>query len=80
MRRRARPAPLTTPLRAHARPRGRTRLHCDPRRAHALRPRLHRYNFYHSDGGGRDGFIRHVSEHQTSFNYVPKAPEFVGNR
>ena len=34
-----------------------------------------KYNFYHSDGGGRDGFIRHVSEHQTQFNYVPKAPE-----
>lgn len=39
-----------------------------------------KYNFYHSDGGGRDGFIRHVSEHQTQFNYVPKAPEFVGTR
>jgi len=39
-----------------------------------------KYNFYHSDGGGRDGFIRHVSEHQTTFNYVPKAPEFVGTR
>ena len=52
------------------------------RRRHALEPtpHTHRYNFYHSDGGGRDGFIRHVSEHQTTFNYVPKAPEFVGNR
>jgi len=38
-----------------------------------------KYNFYHSDGGGRDGFIRNVSENQTGFNYVPKAPEFVGN-
>jgi len=48
-----------------------------------LHPRMGgdiKYNFYHSDGGGRDGFIRHVSEHQTSFNYVPKAPEFVGTR
>ena len=34
-----------------------------------------KYNFYLSDGGGRDGFIRHVSEHQTPYNYVPKAPE-----
>lgn len=39
-----------------------------------------RYNFYHAAGDGRDGFIRYVSEHQTSFNYVPKAPEFVGTR
>ena len=34
-----------------------------------------KYNFYHSAGDGRDGFIRYVSEHQTNFNYVPKAPE-----
>jgi len=39
-----------------------------------------KYNFYHAAGDGRDGFIRYVSEHQTSFNYVPKAPEFVGTR
>jgi len=39
-----------------------------------------KYNFYHSAGDGRDGFIRHVSENQTTFNYVPKAPEFVGTR
>jgi len=39
-----------------------------------------KYNFYHSDGSGRDGFIRNVSEHQTSFNYVPKSPELPGTR
>jgi len=40
----------------------------------------HRYNFYHPNGSGRDGFIHHVSQHQTTFNYSPKAPEFVGTR
>jgi len=39
-----------------------------------------KYSFYHSDGAGRDSFIRHVSENQTPFNYVPKSPEFAGNR
>lgn len=39
-----------------------------------------KYNFYHAAGDGRDGFIRYVSEHQTGFAYVPKAPEFVGTR
>ena len=39
-----------------------------------------RYNFYHSDGLGRDSFIQHVSQHQTSFNYVPKTPECARRR
>ena len=34
-----------------------------------------KYNFYHPNGTGRDGFISHTSEHQTNFSYVPKAPE-----
>mmetsp|Transcript_70010 Transcript_70010/g.138822 ORF Transcript_70010/g.138822 Transcript_70010/m.138822 type:complete len:280 (-) Transcript_70010:345-1184(-) len=41
---------------------------------------LSKYNFYHNNGSGRDGFIRAVSDGQTYFNYVPKAPEFPGTR
>ena len=39
-----------------------------------------KYNFYHAAGDGRDGFIRYVSEHQTGFAYVPKAPECTPRR
>ncbi|KAL1524733.1 hypothetical protein AB1Y20_019616 [Prymnesium parvum] len=39
-----------------------------------------KYNFYQPSGSGRDGFIMHVSTHQTNFTYVAKAPEFAGNR
>ena len=34
----------------------------------------------HASGTGRDGFIMHVSQHQTAFNYVPKAPVMPGTR
>ena len=39
-----------------------------------------KYNFYHPAGDGRDSFIHSVSQNQTGFVYVPKAPEFVGTR
>lgn len=41
---------------------------------------LSKYNFYHSAGDGRDGFIKFVSDHQTDFTYVPKSPEMPGTR
>jgi len=50
-----------------------------PVRAMSIAP-LSKYNFYHNNGSGRDGFIRAVSDGQTGFNYVPKAPEFPGTR
>jgi len=49
------------------------------RAAMALQP-LSKYNFYPCAGDGRDAFIKHVSDHQTDFNYVSKAPQMPGTR